>query len=204
MNNNQAWLAFQQMMAQQQQNMMLQNQFQLYLQFCQMNGLVIGHPNSFNLFFQQFPQPQHPLIQPQQFPQPNPFPQPQPQQFPQQQNSSYVSSNSQLQELIPRSDKTLYVNKSQVSLPNIINIAFKASSGLNVIINVDKNVTISDMFKQYMDRIGLSYKYLGNEIQFLHDGYRVDPFSNDPVYSKFKNNQSVVVYDQGSIVGAYD
>ena len=32
----------------------------------------------------------------------------------------------------------------------------------------------------------------------------VDPFSNDPVYSKFKNNQSVVVYDQGSIVGAYD
>ena len=192
MNQQQTWLAFQQMMAQQQQNMMLQNQFQLYLQFCQINGLVVGHPNSFNLFFQQFLQ-QQTFLPSQIFPQP-----------PVQNNPNIYNNNNSnnLQELIPRSDQTLYVNKSEASLPNKMNIAFKASSGLNVIINVDKNVTISDMFKQYMDRIGLSYKYLGNEIQFLHDGTRVDPFSNDPVYSKFKNNQSIVVYDQGSIVGA--
>ena len=192
MNQQQTWLAFQQMMAQQQQNMMLQNQFQLYLQFCQINGLVVGHPNSFNLFFQQFLQ-QQTFLPSQIFPQP-----------PVQNNPNIYNNNNSnnLQELIPRSDQTLYVNKSEASLPNKMNIAFKASSGLNVIINVDKNVTISDMFKQYMDRIGLSYKYLGNEIQFLHDGTRVDPFSNAPVYSKFKNNQSIVVYDQGSIVGA--
>ena len=192
MNQQQTWLAFQQMMAQQQQNMMLQNQFQLYLQFCQINGLVVGHPNSFNLFFQQFLQ-QQTFLPSQIFPQP-----------PVQNNPNIYNNNNSnnLQELIPRSDQTLYVNKSEASLPNKMNIAFKASSGLNVIINVDKNVTISDMFKQYMDRIGLSYKYLGNEIQFLHDGTRIDPFSNDPVYSKFKNNQSIVVYDQGSIVGA--
>ena len=191
MNQQQTWLAFQQMMAQQQQNMMLQNQFQLYLQFCQINGLVVGHPNSFNLFFQQFLQPQI-------------FPQPPVQNNLNMYNNNLNNNSNNLQELIPRSDQTLYVNKSEASLPNKMNIAFKASSGLNVIINVDKNVTISDMFKQYMDRIGLSYKYLGNEIQFLHDGTRIDPFSNDPVYSKFKNNQSIVVYDQGSIVGAYD
>ena len=192
MNQQQTWLAFQQMMAQQQQNMMLQNRFQLYLQFCQINGLVVGHPNSFNLFFQQFLQ-QQTFLPSQIFPQP-----------PVQNNPNIYNNNNSnnLQELIPRSDQTLYVNKSEASLPNKMNIAFKASSGLNVIINVDKNVTISDMFKQYMDRIGLSYKYLGNEIQFLHDGTRVDPFSNAPVYSKFKNNQSIVVYDQGSIVGA--
>ena len=192
MNQEQTWLDFQQMMAQQQQNMMLQNQFQLYLQFCQINGLVVGHPNSFNLFFQQFLQ-QQTFLPSQIFPQP-----------PVQNNPNMYNNNNSnnLQELIPRSDQTLYVNKSEASLPNKMNIAFKASSGLNVIINVDKNVTISDMFKQYMDRIGLSYKYLGNEIQFLHDGTRVDPFSNEPVYSKFKNNQSIVVYDQGSIVGA--
>ena len=189
MNQQQTWLAFQQMMAQQQQNMMLQNQFQLYLQFCQINGLVVGHPNSFNLFFQQFLQPQI-------------FPQPPVQNNLNMYNNNLNNNSNNLQELIPRSDQTLYVNKSEASLPNKMNIAFKASSGLNVIINVDKNVTISDMFKQYMDRIGLSYKYLGNEIQFLHDGTRVDPFSNAPVYSKFKNNQSIVVYDQGSIVGA--
>ena len=189
MNQQQTWLAFQQMMAQQQQNMMLQNQFQLYLQFCQINGLVVGHPNSFNLFFQQFLQ-QQTFLPSQIFPQP-----------PVQNNPNIYNNNSNnLQELIPRSDQTLYVNKSEASLPNKMNIAFKASSGLKVIINVDKNVTISDMFKQYMDRIGLSYKYLGNEIQFLHDGTRVDPFSNDPVYSKFKNNQSILVYDENYVV----
>ena len=192
MNQQQTWLAFQQMMAQQQQNMMLQNQFQLYLQFCQINGLVVGHPNSFNLFFQQFLQ-QQTFLPSQIFPQP-----------PVQNNPNIYNNNNSnnLQELIPRSDQTLYVNKSEASLPNKMNIAFKASSGLNVIINVDKNVRIFDLFKQYMDKIGLSYKYLGTRIQFFYDGAKVDPFSYAPVYSKFKNNQSIVVYDQGSIVGA--
>ena len=180
MNQQQTWLAFQQMMAQQQQNMMLQNQFQLYLQFCQINGLVVGHPNSFNLFFQQFSQEQAFLKLPI-----NPQP-----QVPNNQNMNIGNSNN-LQELMPSSEQT-----------NKINIAFKADNGSNVIINVDKNVTIFDLFKQYMDKIGLSYKNLGTRIQFFYDGTKVNPFSYAPVYSKFKNNQSIVVYDQGSIVGA--
>ena len=52
MNQEQTWLDFQQMMAQQQQNMMLQ--FQLYLQFCQKNGLVFGDPNPLIYFFNNF------------------------------------------------------------------------------------------------------------------------------------------------------
>ena len=178
MNQQQTWLAFQQMMAQQQQNMMLQNQFQLYLQFCQINGLVVGHPNSFNLFFQQFLQ-QQTFLPSQIFPQP-----------PVQNNPNIYNNNNSnnLQELIPRSDQTLYVNKSEASLPNKMNIAFKASSGLKVIINVDKNVTIFDLFKQYMDKIGLSYKYLGTRIQFFYDGTKVNPFSYAPVYHNHQCN----------------
>ena len=182
MDKNQTWFYFQQMLlAQQQQQMMIQYQFMLYLKFCQSNNLNPNDPYSFNLFDQN-----------------NRNPQPQP---PGGNYPVYVSN--QLKELIPRTDQTLYVNKGEMNLPNKLNIAFKATSGLNIIITVDVNTPISTMFKQFMDKISLSYNYLGNEIQFLHNGSRLDPFSNDPVYTKFKNNANVVVYDQGSIIGAY-
>ena len=134
--------------------------------------------NSFNLFFQQFSQEQAFLKLPI-----NPQP-----QVPNNQNMNIGNSNN-LQELMPSSEQT-----------NKINIAFKADNGLNVIINVDKNVTIFDLFKQYMDKIGLSYKNLGTRIQFFYDGTKVNPFSYAPVYSKFKNNQSILVYDENYVV----
>ena len=108
----------------------------------QKNGLVVSDPNSFNLFFQQFSQEQA-FLQPPINPQP---------QVPNNQKMNIGNSNN-LQELMPSSEQT-----------NKINIAFKADNGLNVIINVDKNVTIFDLFKQYMDKIRLSYEYLGTRI----------------------------------------
>ena len=128
--------------------------------------MVVGDPNSFNLFFQQFSQEQAFLKLPI-----NPQP-----QVPNNQNMNIGNSNN-LQELMPSSEQT-----------NKINIAFKADNGLNVIINVDKNVTIFDLFKQYMDKIGLSYKNLGTRIQFFYDGTKVNPFSYAPVYHNHQCN----------------
>ena len=221
------------MMNQQQLNMLLQDKYQTYLQFCHINGLVVGHPNSINLFYQQYyqkyyqPQPQpypqpifqsqpqpypRPIFQPQ--PQPQPYPQPQPQTVPQvppQQQSSFHNNNSpylpdsnKLPELIPRSDQVLYANREKENLPNYINVIFKATSGLNVIVTVDKTVSMYDMFKLYMKRLGLPEKHLSGNLQFLHAGVRLNPFDNIPVYSVFKTNQSIVVFDQRNIVGASD
>ena len=185
MNQAQTWLYFQQMLqAQQQQQMMYQNQFMMYMNFCKMYNLDPSNQYSFNLFYQN------------NF---NPNPQPQP---PVSTGNNPVYVSNQLKELIPRSDQTIYINKSEMNLPNKLNIAFKATSGLNIIITVDVNAPLSSIFRQFMDRISLSYNYLGKEIQFLHNGSRLDPFSNEPAYTKFKNNSNVVVYDQGSIIGA--
>ena len=231
------------MMNQQQLNMLLQDKYQTYLQFCHINGLVVGHPNSINLFYQQYyqkyyqPQPQpypqpifqsqpqpypRPIFQPQPQPypqpifqpQPQPYPQPQPQTVPQvppQQQSSFNNNNSpyfpdsnKLPELIPRSDQVLYANKEKENLPNYINVIFKATSGLNVIVTVDKTASMYDMFKLYMKRLGLPEKHLSGNLQFLHAGVRLNPFDNIPVYSVFKTNQSIVVFDQRNIVGASD
>ena len=233
------------MMNQQQLNMLLQDKYQTYLQFCHINGLVVGHPNSINLFYQQYyqkyyqPQPQpypqpifqsqpqpypQPIFQPQPqpypqpiftpHPQPQPYPQPQPQTVPQvppQQQSSFHNNNSpylpdsnKLPELIPRSDQVLYANREKENLPNYINVIFKATSGLNVIVTVDKTASMYDMFKLYMKRLGLPEKHLSGNLQFLHAGVRLNPFDNIPVYSVFKTNQSIVVFDQRNIVGASD
>ena len=221
------------MMNQQQLNMLLQDKYQTYLQFCHINGLVVGHPNSINLFYQQYyqkyyqPEPQpypQPIFQPQPqpypqpiftpHPQPQPYPQPQPQTVPQvppQQQSSFHNNNSpylpdsnKLPELIPRSDQVLYANREKENLPNYINVIFKATSGLNVIVTVDKTASMYDMFKLYMKRLGLPEKHLSGNLQFLHAGVRLNPFDNIPVYSVFKTNQSIVVFDQRNIVGASD
>ena len=232
-------------MNQQQLNMLLQDKYQTYLQFCHINGLVVGHPNSINLFYQQYyqkyyqpqpqpypqpifqsqpqpyprpifqPQPQpypQPIFQPQ--PQPQPYPQPQPQTVPQvppqqqssfhNNNSSYLPDSNNLPELIPRSDQVLYANREKENLPNYINVIFKATSGLNVIVTVDKTASMYDMFKLYMKRLGLPEKHLSGNLQFLHAGVRLNPFDNIPVYSLFKTNQSIVVFDQRNIVGASD
>ena len=198
---------YQKMMNQQQLNMLLQDKYQTYLQFCHINGLVVGHPNSINLFYQQYYQKYYQ-------PQPQPYPQPQPQTVPQvppQQQSSFHNNNSpylpdsnKLPELIPRSDQVLYANREKENLPNYINVIFKATSGLNVIVTVDKTVSMYDMFKLYMKRLGLPEKHLSGNLQFLHAGVRLNPFDNIPVYSVFKTNQSIVVFDQRNIVGASD
>ena len=165
MNNYQAMLAYQQMMALQQKNMIIRNNYPLYLQYCQVNGLVVDHPNSINFFCQYYQyyqsqlqkQRQQQVIQPQQIfrQQPQQYPQQQYQQPQQQSQQSFINNppylpGNNLQQLIPRSDETLYINAELANLPNMINIIFKATSGLNVVVIVNKNWPMHDMFKLYM------------------------------------------------------
>ena len=190
------------------------------------NQLVsnMGHqqPQSPQVFHQPqiFPQPQQPQIfpqpqPPQNFYQPHPsqvFPQPHPfiPQIPHgippgqgsgnKANEPYIHGN--LTEKLPRGDKTVYIKPDNKNASDIINIALRASSGLNVILAIPSNLPIREMFKRYVEKLGLPYGYLGNDIQFLYNGNKVDPFSNEPVSSKFKNGINITVYDQAGVIGA--
>ena len=115
-------------------------------------------------------------------------------------NEPYVRQN--MTEKIPRGDKTVYIKSDNQNVSNIINIALKASSGLNVILAVPSNLPVREFFKRYVEKLGLPYGYIGNDIQFLYNGTKVDPFSNEPVSSKFKNGINITVYDQAGVIGA--
>ena len=169
---------------------------------------------------QVFPQPQSPQVfpqsqSPQNFYQPHPsqvFTQPHPfiPQIPHgippgqgngnKVNEPYIHGN--LTEKLPRGDKTVYIKPDNKNASDIINIALRASSGLNVILAIPSNLPIREMFKRYVEKLGLPYGYLGNDIQFLYNGNKVDPFSNEPVSSKFKNGINITVYDQAGVIGA--
>ena len=158
----QAWAFFQQQMMQQQQQQQLQQQILMqYQYFCQINGLNPNNPNYWQLFQQQQNT--------------NNFQQ---QQQQQKSEHNYINSNIQNtgdkeiipsgiksnpnepKNIIPRGEKTLYLNeKGENKLnynntnPNIINISFTASTGLKLIIATPTNITIKQLIKKYLDRL---------------------------------------------------
>ena len=197
----QMWNSFQQMlMQQQQQQMMLQNQYMLYQQFCMQNGLNPNNQNSFILFYQNYMQANNPNFVPQQQ-----F-QPQPQQFQPQQQVQQVNNNvycQNLTPLLPRDPTVIYSNKSQSNNPNMMNITLKASTGYTMVMTVPPNITVHEMFKQYLDKVGVPHNHLGKGIQFLFNGLRLDPFSNKMVSMVFKNYANVTVFDEAGVIGAF-
>ena len=231
-NYQQTWAAFQQMMQNQQmqqmqmqmqqQQFMIFQQFMAFQQFCNLRGLNPQNLNSFQFFLQQqnmgnlpvqqFPQspvqqfPQSPV---QQFPQPPTqppvFPQPRPPQQSQAGQQIYIGKEVEPTPLIPRLDKVLSApaKPNEQFNTNLININFKASNGLSVIITIPINATIGEMCRRFMERLNLPLMHLANgDVQFLFNGKRLDSNSLELVGSKFKNNINITVFDQGEVIGA--
>ena len=220
----------QQMQMQQQQFMIFQ-QFMAFQQFCNLRGLNPQNLNSFQFFLQQqnmgnlpvqqFPQPpvqQFPQPQVQQFPQPQVqqftlshvfqhpiFPQPQTPHQPQPEQEIYIGKEAEPTPLIPRLDRVLSApaKPNEQFNTNLININFKASNGLSVIINIPINATIGEMCRRFMERLNLPLMHLANgDVQFLFNGKRLDSNSMDFVGSRLKNGNHITVFDQRGVIGA--
>ena len=187
------------------------NQYYQFISFCQQRNLNPNDQNALYLFFQQIsgvnPNPQPPM--PVGFPPHGPIYNPQPPHNPvpsysnNNDNANNVYVNDTMKELIPRGDNTIKYVSENKNAPNLMNINFKASTGLNVIMTIPGNTTLKSLFEKYMDRLHLPQIYLGNEIQFLYNGMKVDPNSNELVCNKFKNGADITVFDQGSVIGAF-
>ena len=76
---------------------------------------------------------------------------------------------------------------------NEINIKFLTTSGLYVIIAIDKNKTIKSLLKEYAQRVGFSENYLGTEIIFILDAQIIDVNDIRPIDSLFSNDHLKIV-----------
>ena len=113
------------------------------------------------------------------------------------------NNNQQPKELIPRSDK-VWKDSSLASANNDqprINVTFDTSTGLKVIIFVTRNITIRELIKQFIKKIGISESHIGTNIIFLFNGEKMNPFSGDTLYS-FPDVSVITVVDQNNVIGA--
>ena len=80
-----------------------------------------------------------------------------------------------------------------------------ASSGLNVMLAVPDYMTLKELFKLYVKKIGISEKYLGKEIIFIFNALTINP--NDErkiseVFPKFFTQMNITVVDKNNVIGA--
>ena len=129
-------------------------------------------------------------------------------------------------EVVPRDEKTIYVQTSELkghnipaqnppnSMPsftqfqnfansNIINVNLTASTGFKVIIPAPKDMTFEELFINFANKASIPESAIGVQVVFLYNAEKLDPKSKSPLSSLIKSNiANITVLDQGGIIGA--
>ena len=103
-------------------------------------------------------------------------------------------------DILPRGNKSI-IDKNFISKNNeFINISFRASTGLNVLISAPKKTTIKELIKMYLERIGLKEE-LKNLFLFTFDSTSIDTNSEETI-ERFKNLSIIIVTEISNVLGA--
>ena len=89
-------------------------------------------------------------------------------------------------------------------MDNLRNINMIASSGLKVVIKINKNKTISDLFRAYIKRVGVGEIILEKKlIVFLFNAQTIEPNDQRKIEEVFpKDMMTITVIDQNNVIGA--
>ena len=159
------------------------SQYSSYLQFCQLRNLNSSLESSFLLFFKYnigkiYNKPNNN----------------------QNINNNYKPyiKNQQPKELFPRHN---YIHNSpETATEQNMQIIFETLNGSSVTLSIPGNMEMTEMFKLYMDEIGLPFYHLENDLQFLNNGVKLDPSSNKIVKNKLKNMDKIIVVDINELI----
>ena len=115
-------------------------------------------------------------------------------------NNNPVSHSQELKSVLPRNfQESENLGFSHNS--NIKNIKFDASTGINVLIKADKNITVENLLKEFVHKLGLSENVIGTDLIFLFNGGKLDAHSQETI-SKFPDISTITVFDQNNVIGA--
>ena len=132
-------------------------------------------------------------------------------------------------QIIPKMDKTLYINENELLENNIndfnkekiqknllkqsnsnsneveiIQVTLTATSGLKVVIPAPKNMPLSQLFKNYARKIGIPDYMINTKLVFLFNAEKLVPNSQRPISDYFKSfNCNITVLVLANIIGAY-
>ena len=86
-------------------------------------------------------------------------------------NSNHINIGNQVPDGSLQGEKNMHF---KVDDCDIRNIKFSDNSGHNVMISINKNRPLKDLFKEYAKRVGFPEFLLGKEIVFIFNGLRID------------------------------
>ena len=106
-------------------------------------------------------------------------------------------------DLIPRTDKFRKADFYKgINQKEKLNIVIQASTGMTVLLPSPPYISIAQLFKNYVKKIGLPETVLEKSITFIFEANVVDPFDPSPISSKFKDNSLIIVIDSQNIISA--
>ena len=116
-------------------------------------------------------------------------------------SANFNFNNIQIsKDILPRGNKSIGDKKIISKNNEFININFRASSGLNVLISAPKKTTIKELIKMYLKRIGLTEEEK-NLLLFTFDNSSIDTNSEETI-EKFKNLNTINVTEIKNVIGA--
>ena len=118
-------------------------------------------------------------------------------------NNFNINKHGPPKENIPRGEKIIQVTKESSSpFVELININLHASSGLKLLMKVPRNITYKELFKFYVEKIGISEHFLGNDIIFLFNATTLDVNDEHVITNKLADNCVITVVDRNNVIGA--
>ena len=105
--------------------------------------------------------------------------------------------------MIPRIDKFRKADFYKgINQKEKLNIVIQASTGMTVLLPSPPYISIAQLFKNYVKKIGLPETVLEKSITFIFEANVVNPFDPSPISSKFKDNSCIIVIDSQNIISA--
>ena len=122
------------------------------------------------------------------------------------QNMNVNADQNEPKRVIERSDKFIQFTENLGKTNNNImaNIHLIASSGLKVLLSVPKDITMKELFRLYVKKLGISPKHLGKDIIFIYNAETID-INEQKKFSqlvKGSNIMCITVIEQNNVIGA--
>ena len=106
-------------------------------------------------------------------------------------------------EVIPRLEQSITADfYKNVNLNKKLNIVFQASSGLVATLPTPPDITIKQLIRNYLNKLGLRENVLNGDIVFIHNAMIMDVNEQTPVSTKFKNISAIIVIDVKGVIAA--
>ena len=106
-------------------------------------------------------------------------------------------------EIIPRMDKSLIVDYYiKINKNDKINIIMAATSGFTIVLPTQVNISVKQLIRNYINKLGLGEGVLKDKIVFLFNANLIDINDNKQVNKVFKHNSRITVIDVYGVIAA--